>query len=122
MYGTHPEILETVLRLINKNDDWQGDGHTAEERVIELFMRNTYDLLLLGGGIPAVSEHKIRALFKHAHPDSLIIQHYGGGSGLLKSEIKGALDHLRKKRLQVNDNPFAFKEVGSAKAESGSAK
>ena len=28
VYGNHPEILATVLRLINANDHWQGEGST----------------------------------------------------------------------------------------------
>lgn len=107
VYGKHPEILETVLRLINKNDAWKGEGSIDEERVIELYHQNQYDLVLLGGGIPEDSEKKIRALFRHLNPRLQIIQHYGGGSGLLKSEIEMALAQGMNDRLQLIDNPFA---------------
>ncbi|MEO0728715.1 MAG: hypothetical protein AAFZ63_29535 [Bacteroidota bacterium] len=106
VHGTHPEILETVLRLINKNEGWTGEGHTEEEKIIELFMQKRYDLVLLGGGLSETSEKKIKALFAHHSPDTPIIQHYGGGSGLLKSEIEGALTKLRQEQVQVQDNPF----------------
>ncbi|NET38689.1 MAG: hypothetical protein F6K19_42985 [Cyanothece sp. SIO1E1] len=106
VYGKHPEILETVLRLINKNESWEGEGSIDEERVIELFHQNQYDLVLLGGGIPEDSEKKIRALFHHINPQLKVIQHYGGGSGLLKSEIEMALGFGANDRLQIMDNPF----------------
>lgn len=106
VYGKHPEILETVLRLINKNESWEGEGSTDEERVIELFHQNHYDLVLLGGGISEDSEKKIRALFHHINPQPRVIQHYGGGSGLLKSEIEIALGNRETNRLQIMDNPF----------------
>ncbi len=106
VHGTHPEILETVLRLINKNETWIGEGHTEEEKVIELFMQKQYDLVLLGSGLTDTSEKKIRALFAHHSPDTPIMQHYGGGSGLLKSEIESALSKIRQQEVQVQDNPF----------------
>ena len=106
VYGTHPEILETVVRLINKNDAWQGEGHTEEEQVIELFTQHDYDLFLLGGGIATESEQQVRALFRQQHPDAPIVQHYGGGSGLLKGEIEEALKRKQAAQLRINDNPF----------------
>ena len=42
VHGTHPEILETVRRLINKNEDWTGEGHTEEEKSIELFISQVW--------------------------------------------------------------------------------
>ncbi len=107
VYGKHTEILETVLRLINNNEQWQGDGSTEEEKVIELFQLNKYDLVLLGGGISETSEKKIRALFGRLNAEIPIIQHYGGGSGLLKSEIETALQQMQSNRFQITDNPFA---------------
>ena len=107
VYGKHPEILETVLRLINNNDNWQGEGHTEEEDVIELFLRKAYDLVLLGGGISESSEKKIRTLFEQLRSNTPIIQHYGGGSGLLKSEIEAALQQQQQSEVRVMDNPFS---------------
>ena len=106
VYGKQPEILETVLRLINKNEAWSGDGDIEEERVIELFQRHHYDLVMRGGGVSETSEKKIQALFQTMRPNVKVIQHYGGGSGLLKSEIETALQSRRKSALQVLDNPF----------------
>lgn len=106
VYGKHPQILKTVLRLINNNNNWLGEGHTEEEDVIELFLRKAYDLVLLGGGISKGSEKKIRTLFEQLRPNTPIIQHYGGGSGLLKSEIESALQQQQQCEVRVRDNPF----------------
>ena len=105
VHGKHPEILETVLRLINKNENWAGEGSINEEKIIELFHQHDYDLVLLGGGITELSEKKIRALFQRSNPEAEIIQHYGGGSGLLYSEIEIALQK-KKNHFKVMDNPF----------------
>jgi len=107
VHGTHPEIFNTVIRLINKNEEWFGEGSTDEENFIEYFQKDKYDLVLLGGGISPESENKIKALFQRLNPDVPIIQHFGGGSGLLKSEIENALSMKSGNRINFMDNPFA---------------
>jgi hypothetical protein len=49
-------------------------------------------IVLLSNGIDAGSENKLRNYFSARNPCVIIIQHYGGGSGLLKNEILQALD------------------------------
>ena len=107
VYGKHPEILQTVLRLINEKEDWYGEGSTSEERIIEMFLQNNYNLLLLGGGIPESSEKKLRILLGKIKPQLQIVQHYGGGSGLLYNEIEVALeDSTKNNQVKILDNPF----------------
>ena len=106
VHGTHPEILETVLRLINKNEAWEGTGSTDEQTVIEYFRQSDYDLVMLGGGISNSSEMKIRAVLNELNPQVKIIQHYGGGSGLLKSEVETALAGEKNNRFSIMDNPL----------------
>ena len=60
VFGKHPEILQTVLRLINKEEKWVGEGSTDEDQVLRLFQQKDHDLILLGGGIPELVEHKLR--------------------------------------------------------------
>ena len=106
VYGAQNEILETVIQLINQREEWFAEGSTAEEKVIELFYRTQYDMVLLGGGISEQSEKKLRALFQMNNTDLLIVQHYGGGSGLLYNEIESAFETKKKSELQMIDNPF----------------
>lgn len=91
--GRHPEILETVVRLINSNEDWFGAGAESDEGAIALFERVHFHIVLLGCGIEPESEEKLRAFFEQKNPNCQIVQHYGGGSGLLRNEILLALEN-----------------------------
>ena len=89
--GRHPEIMQTVLNLINKTDDWVAEGAPSDETAIELYQQRRFDVVLIGGGVEEESEAKLRAIFTFQNPLIRIVQHYGGGSGLLFAEIKSAL-------------------------------
>ncbi|MDV6166868.1 hypothetical protein R1T16_00420 [Flavobacterium sp. DG1-102-2] len=91
--GMHPEILETVVRLINNNERWAGYGAGSSELAIKLFKETDFDLVLLGCGIPQECEDSLREAFAAHNPNCRIVQHYGGGSGLLSNEILSALGH-----------------------------
>ncbi|HSZ71436.1 MAG TPA: hypothetical protein VK750_02090 [Cytophagaceae bacterium] len=93
--GRHAEILATVLRLINQNKDWQAYGAETDEEAIALFQQRRYQIVLLGGGIEELSEQYLRTSFIGQDPEVVILQHYGGGSGLLTGEI---MEALRKKK------------------------
>ncbi len=89
--GQHEEILETLVRLINKNDDWEGQGANGAETAISLFDNEDFDLVLLSSGLSSNEEEKLRKAFTLHKPQIKIIQHFGGGSGLLTNEILSAL-------------------------------
>lgn len=107
VYSKNADILQVVLRLINREEAWSAEGFTTEEELIERFVGGKYQLLLLGSGISEASESKVRKLFTYYQPDVPIVQHYGGGSGLLKAEIERALTAKPQLSVQVNDNPFS---------------
>jgi len=88
---THQEILQTILRLINNNGRWNAVGTSSDENAAELFHQYQFDLVLLGSGIRDEAEKKLREIFTHQNPLIKIIQHFGGGSGLLSNEIEAAL-------------------------------
>jgi DNA-binding NarL/FixJ family response regulator len=89
--GRHAEIMQTVLRLIHQNPDWEAKGALTDEEAIQLFAEHNFDLVLLGGGVESASEQKFRDIFTAQNPKIKIIQHFGGGSGLLSNEIQHAL-------------------------------
>jgi len=93
--GRHLEILETVIRLINANEKWNGVGVTNDEEAKEIFLRKDFSLILLGSGIQEESEAELCIFFRNQNPNISIVQHYGGGSGLLKSEILVALENIK---------------------------
>jgi len=90
--GKHVEILATVIRLINANENWNGVGAINEEEAKDIFLKKDFALVLLGSGIQIESEINLCAFFKNKNPNISIVQHYGGGSGLLKSEILHGLN------------------------------
>ena len=93
--GRHEEILQTVLRLINKNDDWEAKGSLEDSEAIRLFDDYNFDIVLLSSGISENCEEILCNYFRDKKPGIIIIQHYGGGSGLLSNEILQAL-HQQK--------------------------
>lgn len=104
--GRHPAILETVLRLINQHEPWEAVGATDDEQAIELFQQRRFDLVILGGGISDEQERKFVRLFPLLQPHIKIVQHFGGGSGLLFNEIQAALEDNRAGNFQLIDAPF----------------
>lgn len=93
--GRHEAILQTVLRLINKNDDWEAKGSLTDNEAIRLFDEFNFDIVLLSSGISENCEAVLCDYFRDKKPGIIIIQHYGGGSGLLSNEILQAL-HQQK--------------------------
>ncbi|WPU93839.1 hypothetical protein SNE25_31455 [Mucilaginibacter sabulilitoris] len=89
--GRHPEILETVVRLVNNNPSWKATGCLTDEEAISAFNEQQFALILLGAGIEEESEVTLCHHFKTQDPGIKIVQHYGGGSGLLSAEIFEAL-------------------------------
>lgn len=89
--GRNEEILGTVLRIINKNEQWDAAGALTDEEAMQLFGSRHFDIVLLCNGIDESSEHQLRNYFTNKQPAVIIIQHYGGGSGLLSNEIREAL-------------------------------
>lgn len=105
--GRHEHILQTVLRLINQRPSWEATGALDDEQAIELFHRQHFDLVLIGGGVDAISERKLRKLFSLLQPEAIVIQHFGGGGGLLENEILAALQQQRGNDYRIIDHPFS---------------
>jgi DNA-binding NtrC family response regulator len=102
----HEEILQTIIRLVNNNEKWNATGTGDDEKAIELFHQHKFDLVLLGSGINNEAENKLRRIFTHQDPEIRIIQHFGGGSGLLSNEIEAALSNNQAGNFNVIDDPF----------------
>jgi hypothetical protein len=100
--GRQPQIMDTVLRLINQHSSWNATGALSDEAAIELFQQRAFRLVLLCSGISEESEKKLRALFSFQNPDIIIVQHYGGGSGLLFTKIQDALQK-NKPTIKIKD-------------------
>src|ERR671913_286386 len=91
--GRHEEILQILIRLINQNDQWNASATSSDEEAIQLFAGGGFDIVLLSSGIEKDAEKALCSYFMEQRPGTIIIQHYGGGSGLLTGEILMALEH-----------------------------
>lgn len=89
--GRNVPILQTVVRLINNNPAWQGTGAVTNAEAIAAFGSGSFKLVLLCGGISEPEEQELRLAFVAHNPAIIIVQHYGGGSGLLSAEIFQAI-------------------------------
>jgi DNA-binding NtrC family response regulator len=86
------EILETILRLINNEHQFTAKGAITDQEAVDIFHKENFQLVLIGGGVNEGSEKKLSAEFKKLDPAIRIIQHFGGGSGLLFNEIQEAMN------------------------------
>lgn len=88
---THTEILATIVRLINKDPEMQATPSLTASNTLALFKAKVFDLVLLGAGLPEKEEVELIKNLKKISPETPVIEHYGGGSGLLFTEIRQAL-------------------------------
>ena len=86
--GTHPQIMATILRLLNNKPSWHATGASTLTEVLTLGKEQKFDVVLIGAGINENDTLKI----KKTYQDIPVVLHYGGGSGLLYAEIYQALN------------------------------
>ncbi|MFD2145333.1 hypothetical protein [Mucilaginibacter antarcticus] len=84
--GTHPEIMKTVKRLLDSKPGWRCTGASSAAHAIAGNEQTYYDVVLVCAGVSAEETRQLHAYFK-----SPVVQHYGGGSGLLYAEVCSAL-------------------------------
>lgn len=95
--GRNKEIVSVLQRLIAQHEDWQGTIALDDEEAILQFQQMQYDIVLFSSGIEAESEQKLINIFRFQQPEIIIIQHYGGGGGLLENEIREAFEQREAK-------------------------
>jgi len=84
--GKHPEIMATILRLINSKPEWNGNTAFSVSEAKAHTKTILFDVVLIGAGLSEEEKYQIKTYFIIP-----AIQHYGGGSGLLFAEIYEAL-------------------------------
>ncbi|KIQ19791.1 hypothetical protein RT99_15065 [Flavobacterium sp. MEB061] len=89
--GKNEEILPILLRLVNANENWNGVSFNDEEIAQKYFLNNKIDIVLLSSGIEDHIEKEFTSFCLKNQPEVEVIEHFGGGSGLLKSEIQHRL-------------------------------
>lgn len=88
---SNPDILRIILRLTNSNKDWKATGTSTVQEAKNTLTTDNFNLLLIGSGLTDGDEHGLIEHVKNSYSAMRIVQHYGGGSGLLSAEIYQAL-------------------------------
>lgn len=96
LLGKNEAILTILLRLVNADENWNGVAFNNEKEAQEYFQNNRIDIVLLSSAIEDHIEKEFTHFCLKHQPDVEVIEHFGGGSGLLKSEILHRL-HLKGK-------------------------
>ena len=90
--GLNAEIMAVVDRLINGHDKWKGTTVCTLEDAMAAFGKEQYHILLLCAGVSEEAASQLKSNLTGLNPATIVIRHFGGGSGLLENEILAALD------------------------------
>jgi hypothetical protein len=93
--GREMAILEVVERLINSHEGWKATVVTTEDGAVEAFKKQRFPIVLVCGGLSVAEEETLRKRLVGEDPGTVVIRHYGGGSGLLENEILSILHQRR---------------------------
>ncbi|WP_298738020.1 hypothetical protein [uncultured Chitinophaga sp.] len=89
--GLNAEIMAVVNRLINGHEQWKGTTVCTIAEAIAAFSKEQYHIVLLCAGICEETASQLKTTLAGLSPATIVIRHFGGGSGLLESEILSAL-------------------------------
>lgn len=84
--GKHEEIMKTIIRLIEAKTQWKGHAAFSVEESKKLAESIDFHVVLLGAGLTTAESDALKSIFTVP-----VVQHYGGGSGLLFAEIYEAI-------------------------------
>lgn len=87
--GTNKPIMETIARLINKEGVWNATIAFSNHEALLLLSVNDFKIVLFCAGI--TDELSLKEKILQLHPNVQVVNHYGGGSGLLFAEILQSL-------------------------------
>ncbi len=85
--GKNQEILDTLKRIIENNEGWKAEIESDENVCYDYIKENQVDLILLSSGLDEEFENDIKVFCENLDKNVKVIDHYGGGSGLLKNEV-----------------------------------
>lgn len=89
--GTNKPIMETIARLIDREEKWLATIAFSVAQAIEICFKKEFSLALICGGLSAKDEQLLVKRLRKLRPNLPITMHYGGGSGLLFAEILQSL-------------------------------
>ena len=86
LISQNQEIAQTIQRLVDGLGDFRCSYVQTLHELKKELVSNKFDLLLIGSGFNAEDEESMKRLAAQHNPEMKIVEHYGGGSGLLYSE------------------------------------
>ncbi len=93
--GKNQEILDTLKRIIENNEGWKAEIQSDEDFCYQYIKDNTVDIVLLSSGLDDHFEKAIKEFCNGLDKEVKVIDHYGGGSGLLKNEVYSLFPNLQ---------------------------
>lgn len=84
-------LSKLLVRLVNQNKEFQAAGFSSlaemETRTI-----SDFDIVLIAGGIENSDIELVKEIILNNKLNTKVIEHYGGGSGLLLQELYDAIN------------------------------
>lgn len=93
--GKNQEILDTLKRIIENNEGWKAEVESDENVCYDYIKENQVDIVLLSSGLDEEFENEVKAFCQNLDKGVKVIDHYGGGSGLLKNEVYALFPNLQ---------------------------
>ncbi|KPE52795.1 hypothetical protein [Chryseobacterium indologenes] len=93
--GKNQEILDVLKRIIENNEGWTAEIQSDEEHSYAYIKENDVDIVLLSSGLEEQFEKDIKVFCGNLDKKVNVIEHYGGGSGLLKNEVYSLFPNLQ---------------------------
>lgn len=93
--GKNQEILDTLQRIIENNEGWKAEIQNSETLCYQYLKENKVDIVLLSSGLDEEFEKDIKVFCGNLDKEIKVIDHYGGGSGLLKNEVYSLFPNLQ---------------------------
>ncbi|AZB29791.1 hypothetical protein [Chryseobacterium balustinum] len=93
--GKNQEILDTLKRIIENNEGWKAEIKSDENVCYDYIKENQVNIVLLSSGLEEKFENEVKTFCRNLNKDVKVIDHYGGGSGLLKNEVYSLFPNLQ---------------------------
>jgi hypothetical protein len=94
VFGKNKEIIETLERVINNNEQWKAFCTNEQDELKEIISSKEIQIVLYSSGIGSSELEEIENWVDTHFPTTKQVHHYGGGSGLLKCEINSILEGI----------------------------
>ncbi|MEQ8242679.1 hypothetical protein [Fulvivirga sp.] len=84
-------LSKLLVRLVNENKEFEAVGFTSVDEM-DMKTIGDYDIALIAGGIENFEIKLVKGIILNNKLKTKLIEHYGGGSGLLLQELYDAIN------------------------------